>query len=102
MDATKLEAMSKWPTPTNKKKVRVLLGYANYCQRFIANYSNKARPVIDLTRDVPFSWRQARQQSFDELKQLFLSVPILMLVYRCLETTIETDASNQAISSILS
>jgi len=55
MDPTKLEAMSKWPTPTKKKEVQAFLCFANYYRRFIANYSGKARPVIELTRDVPFS-----------------------------------------------
>jgi len=68
MDPTKLEAMSKWPTPTKKKEVQAFLGFTNYYRRFIANYSGKARPLIDLTRDVPFLWGQAQQQSFDELK----------------------------------
>jgi len=78
MDPTKLEAMSKWPTPTKKKEVQAFLGFANYYRRFIVNYSGKARSLIDLTRDVPFLWGQAQQQSFDELKQLFLSAPIFI------------------------
>jgi len=56
MDPTKLEAMAKWPTPTKKNEVQALLGFANYYRRFIANYNGKARPLIDLTRDVPFAW----------------------------------------------
>jgi len=102
MDPTKLEAMSKWSTPTKKKEVQAFLCFANYYRRCIANYSGKARPLIDLTRDVPFSWGQAQQQSFDELKQLFLSAPILTQFDRCLETIMETDSNNQAISGILS
>ena len=94
MDPTKLEAMVKWPIPTKKKEVQPFLGFANYYRQFIANYSGKARPLIDLTRDVPFSWEQAQQQSFDERKQLFLSTPILTLFDRCFETIMETDASN--------
>jgi len=102
IDPTKLEAMSKWPTPMKKKEVQGLLGFTNYYRRFIANYSSKARPLIDLTQDVLFSWGQVQQQSFNELKQLFLSTPILMQFYRCLEIIIETNASNQGILSILS
>jgi len=54
LDLTNLEAMSKWPTPTKKKEVQAFLCFANYYQRCIANYSGKARPLIDLTRNVPF------------------------------------------------
>jgi len=56
MDPTKLETMSKWPVPTKKKEVQAFLGFANYYRRFIENYSGKARPLIDLTKDVTFSW----------------------------------------------
>jgi len=55
MDPSKLDKMSKWPRPTKKKEVQAFLGFANYYRRFIDNYSGKARPLIDLTKDVPFS-----------------------------------------------
>ena len=35
MDQAKLETMSKWPVPTNKKLVLALLGFANSYRRFI-------------------------------------------------------------------
>ena len=56
MDASKLETMSKWPIPTKKKEVQAFLGFVNYYRRFIVNYSAKARPLIYLTKDVPFTW----------------------------------------------
>ena len=55
MDPSKLEIMSKWLIPTKKKEVQAFLGFANYYRRFIVNYSAKARPLIDLTKDVPFT-----------------------------------------------
>ena len=78
--------MSKWPTPTKRKEVQAFLGFANYYRRFIANYSSKVRQLINLSRHVPFSLGQAQQQSFDELKQLFLSTPILTQFDRYIET----------------
>ena len=55
MDPSKLEAMSKWPIPTKKKEVQAFLGFANYYRQLIVNYSAKAHPLIDLTKDVPFT-----------------------------------------------
>ena len=55
MDPLKLETMSQWPIPTKKKEVQAFLGFANYYRRFIVNYSTKARLLIDLTKDVPFT-----------------------------------------------
>ena len=102
MDPSKLETMSKCPIPTKKKEVQAFLGLANYYRRFIVNYSTKARPLIDLTKDVPFTWGHTQQQAFDELRARFLSAPILTQFDRTLETIMETDASNQAIAGILS
>ena len=102
MDPLKLETMSKWPIPTKKKEVQAFLGFANYYRRFIVNYSAKARPLIDLTKDVPFTWGHMQQQAFDELRARFLSAPILTQFDRTLETIMETDGSNQAIAGILS
>ena len=67
MDPSKRETMSKWPIPTKKKEVQAFLGFANYYPRFIINYSAKARPLVDLTKDVPFTCRHTQQQAFDEL-----------------------------------
>ena len=102
MDPAKLEVMAKWPVPTKKKEVQAFLGFANYYRWFIINYSSKARPLIELTKDVPFSWGSEQQAAFDELRQRFMSAPILTQFDRSLDTIIETDASNQAISGILS
>ena len=77
MDPSKLKIMSKWPIPTKKKEVQVFLGFANYYGQFIVNYSTKARPCIDLTKDVPFTWGQTQQQVFDKVQARFLSAPIL-------------------------
>ena len=102
MDPSKLETISKWPIPTKKKEVQSFLGFANYYRPFIINYSPKEHPLIDLTKDVPFTWGRIQQQAFDELGAGFLPTPILTQFDRTLKTIIETDASNQAIAGILS
>ena len=94
MDPSKLETMSKQPIPTKKKEVQAFLGFANYYRRFIDNYTAKAHPLIDLTKDVPFTCGHAQQQAFDELRARFFSAPILTQFDRTLETIMETDASN--------
>ena len=102
MDSSKLVTMYKWPVPTKKKEVQVFLGFTNYYRRFIKNYSTKARPLIDITKDVPFSWGHQQQQAFDELRTRSFPAPILTQFDRTLVTIMETDASNQAIAGILS
>ena len=98
----KLETMSKWPIPTEKKEVQAFLGFANYCRRFIDTYSAKVRHLIDLTKDAQFCWVHQQQQAFYELRSRILSATILRQFNRTIETIMETDASNQAIAGILS
>jgi len=102
IDPAKLEVMAKWPVAIKKNKVQAFLGFANYYRQFIVNYSSKPRLLIKLTKDIPFSWTSEQQAAFDELCQQFMSSPILTQFDRSLDTIIETDASNQAISGILS
>ena len=71
MDPAKLENMSKWPVPIKKKEVQAFLFFPNDYRRFIKNYSTQARPVIDLTKEVPFSCGHQQQQAFDELRTRF-------------------------------
>ena len=77
MNFSKLDTMAKWPIPTKKKEVQGFLGFANYYRLFIINYSAKACPLINLTKDVHFTCGHAQQQAFDELQARYLSAPIL-------------------------
>ena len=94
--------MSNWPIPTKKKEVQEFLGFANYYRQFILKYSAKARTLIDLTKDVLFTWGHTQQQVFDKLRAQFLAAPILTQFDRTLETIMETDAHNQTLAGILS
>ena len=68
MHPSKLEAMSKWHIHKKEKEVQTFLGFANYYHQFIFNYSTNAPPLIDLTKDVPFTWGQTQQQAFNKLR----------------------------------
>ena len=77
MDPPKLDTIAKWPRPTENNEVQAFLGFANYSHRFISTYSEKARPLTQLTRDVPFTWGTAQQDAFNELRNEFIQASIL-------------------------
>ena len=57
MDSVKLNGIASWPTPTKVKDVRSFLGFTNFYQCFIPNYSNVACPLIDLTKkNLVWNW----------------------------------------------
>ena len=50
MDPVKVEGIAKWPTPATVKDVCSFLGFCNFYQSFIANFSAVARPLNDLMK----------------------------------------------------
>jgi len=49
MDPVKVAGVREWPTLENKTDVQAFLGFVNFYQRFIRDFSAKARPLFDLT-----------------------------------------------------
>ena len=107
MEPGKIAAIQQWEVPTRKKKVQAFLSFANYYRRFIKDYARRVKPLTELTKGgngakIPFTWYQQQQEAFDDLKKAFQEAPILAQFDPTLPVIVETDASNQAISGILS
>ena len=68
IDLCKLETMSKWPIPTKTKEVQAFLGFANYYHQFIVNYRAKVCLLINLTKDVTFTWNHTQWQASNKLQ----------------------------------
>jgi len=101
----KVEAVLDWKTPASLlTEVQSFLGFANFYQRFIKDYSRVARPLTELTKGGKKEWEWNRQseEAFWELKQRFTTAPILAHFNATKPVIIETDASDFAIGSILS
>ena len=102
MDPVKLDSIATWQTLAKVKDVQSFLSFANFYCRFIPNYSTVTRPLLDLTKkDNCWDWTPTCQQSFDELKKLFLSCPVLHLPDFAKPFAIATDASKYASDAIL-
>jgi hypothetical protein len=102
MDPAKLKGISEWPHPTTVKETRSFLGFCNFYRHFIANYSDLARPMIDLTKkDHAFAWTDACQGAFDALKKQFLSEPVLKNPDPLRQFALATDASLFATGAVL-
>ena len=83
-DPKKVEAIHKWPVPTNVTEVRSFLGFTNYYQRFIKKYAQVAKPLYKLIsrenaskRQISIKWDTECQEAFDKLKELCTTTPIL-------------------------
>ena len=80
------------------------MGFVNFYQRFIKNFSAICTPITELTKGDPrkFVWGKKQQDAFEELKRHFTSAPILCHFHPDHETVVETDASDYALGCILS
>ena len=78
VDKAKVELIVKLPSPTIVKGVSQFLGHAGFYRRFIKDFSKLARPLCELlVNDAKFVWDDRCQQSFEELKLLLTTAPIV-------------------------
>ena len=103
MDPEKVAAIVNWEKPVNVLDVRSFLGFANFYRRFIDQFSKVVKPIVDLTKKgVNFDWSPACQRAFEDLKQRFVTAPILAHFDPDLETVVEADSSDHAQGGVLS
>jgi len=71
MAPEKVEAVLRWETPKSLTDTQSFLGFANFYQRFIQDYSRVARPLTELTKGEGRNWGRNpdAESAFKELKQ---------------------------------
>ena len=93
MDPEKVNAILKWPEPTNVKQVHAFLGLSNFYRRFIKDYAITSRPMVGLTcKDIIFNFGDKEKASFKALKAAFPTVPVLQYPDQDHEFRLETRA----------
>ena len=103
MDPEKVNAILKWPEPTNVKQVHAFLSLGNFYRRFIKDYAIISRPMVDLTcKDTVFNFGDRGKASFKALKAAFTTVPVLQYPNQDCEFCLETDASEFAVRGVIS
>ena len=66
------------PPPASLQQLQSLQGKANFLRRFIPNYAKVANGFTRLLKqDTPFHWNAITQESFERLKGLLISAPLL-------------------------
>lgn len=89
--------------PKNPKDIKSFLGLVGYYRKFIPNFSLLAKPLTTLLKkNQKFEWSKKCQSSFEELKNILTTEPLLQYPDFAREFLLTTDASNEAIGSILS
>ena len=102
MCPSKLAAVQKYPVPTSQKKCKQFTSFCSYYRRFIKGFAKIARPLYQLQHDnVPFIWGPKEQESFETLKNMLCSEPVLAAPNFDKPFVISCDASDYAVGCIL-
>jgi hypothetical protein len=103
MDKVKVQGVLDWPTPQKVKDVQAFLGFANFYQQFVENFSEAAHPLTQLTRkDLEWEWTKEAEEAFNKIKRRFTTAPVLVMADSEHPMQVEKDASDFAYGSILS
>jgi len=96
MDPVKVAGVREWPTPENKMDIQAFLGFVNFYQRFIRDFSAKARPLFDLTcSEQVWTWSGKEQMA--------VTTALVLMSPRDSEPfQVEVDSSDFATGAVLS
>ncbi|WMV49430.1 hypothetical protein MTR67_042815 [Solanum verrucosum] len=80
VDSQKIDAVMNWVRPSSVTEVRSFVGLTSYYHRFVKKIASIATHLINLTKkEVPFKWNEKFEESFQKLKTLLTTTPILAL-----------------------
>ncbi|CAK9832809.1 Retrovirus-related Pol polyprotein from transposon 297 [Anthophora retusa] len=102
-DPRNVEAVRAFPVPKTTKNIKQFLGLAGYYRRFIPKFSHIAKPLTTLLKkDAKFEWRTEQERSFNTLKEMLCTEPILQYPDFTKPFIVTTDASGHAVGAVLS
>ncbi|XP_073138496.1 uncharacterized protein [Henckelia pumila] len=102
VDPSKIEAVMNWSRLKTVVEILSFLDLAGYYRRFIANFSQLARPLAQLTRKgVNFEWSSECEENFCELRRRLTFAPMLALLSGSGGYVLYTDAYLQGLGCVL-
>ena len=103
IDPSKLDSVTSWPTPVNRKQLASFLSFTGFCREFISGFSTIAAPLHALNSGSgDFVWSAECDLAFNKLKHAFVTSPVLAHANPDLQYIVEFDASDYALGCIVS
>jgi len=101
-DPSKISAVLQMKTPQNQSEVRSLLGFTNFCARFVPGYTSLTHSLRQLVKqDTKWKWTSEHEQSLKNLKQSLAAATTTAYFDVSCESTIYVDASPVGLGAIL-
>jgi len=80
VDPNKIKAITEWTVCKDVSDIRSFMGITGYYRRFIEGFSKIAYPITSLQKKgIKFNWTDKCQESFEKLKYLLTTAPILKI-----------------------
>ncbi|CAN6697907.1 unnamed protein product [Malus baccata var. baccata] len=102
VDKSKIDLVRHLPYPTSVREVRSFLRHAGFYRRFIKDFSKIAQPLCRLLqKEVAFEFTKECTASFNQLKELLTTAPIIVPPDWSLPFELMCDASDYALGAVL-
>jgi len=103
MNSEKINVIMNWAASQDVKDVQSFLSFVNFYKRFIKKFFKLIDSLTVLIRkDQSFNWTQKCQFAFDRLKQMFITVSILMHYNSNLLVTVKIDVFDYVVIEVMS
>jgi hypothetical protein len=97
----KIQTIMDWPRPKTLIELRAFLGIFTYYRKFIKGFSQLCVPLTDFTKKGNFKWSEEAQFTFDKMKKVMSTYPVLALPDFSQLFILEFDASGEGIGVVL-
>lgn len=93
----------KFSSSNESKGIEIILRLSGYYRRFVPNYGKISKPLTSLLKkDVDFQWSDFCWKTFEDLKAILITEPLLQYPDFTKALNLTCDASNYSIGCILS
>eukprot|EP00253_Pinus_taeda_P031631 PITA_31631 len=102
VDPEKIRTIMEWPIPKDVADIRSFMGLEGYYRQFVEGFSRVAYPITSLQKKGKiFKWTAECQQSFEQLKHLLTTAPVLSISDPEKDYVVCTDASKEGVGGVL-
>lgn len=102
-DPSKVSAILDMRPPKTVRELRRFLVIVGWYRRFFDNYASLTAPLTDLTsKNRKFCWNEEVQASFENIKKLLTSAPVLVTPDFTRPFIVQCDASMTGVGGVLS